>query len=88
MKTTIRDEAFHQVAITHPTMARKDRRSPLTAAARREKQKRNAYRRYEEDYKTDDIHLVPWSEKRDTPVVAETRGGLSAHCRALINLCA
>jgi hypothetical protein len=35
-KTTIREEAFHQVAIIHPTMARKDHRSPLTAVARRE----------------------------------------------------
>jgi hypothetical protein len=33
--------------------------SPPTAAARHEKQKHSAYRRYEEDYKTDDIHLVP-----------------------------
>ena len=31
----------------------------------------------EEDNKTDDIHLVPWSEseKRVIPLVAETRGG-------------
>ena len=85
----IRGGARHyDVAITHPTMARKDHRSPLTAAARREKQKHSAYKRYEEDYKTDNTHLVPWSEKRVIPLVAETRGGLSAHCRAFINLCA
>ena len=85
----IRGGARHyDVAITHPTMARKDHRSPLTAAARREKQKHSAYKRYEEDYKTDTTHLVPWSEKRVIPLVAETRGGLSAHCRAFINLCA
>jgi hypothetical protein len=59
-----------------------------TIAARREKQNWSAYMRYEEDYKTDDIHLVAWSEKRVIPLLAETRGGLSAHCRALINLCA
>jgi hypothetical protein len=79
----------HLQTIGSPTSTFKHTyRSPLTAAARREKQKHSAYRRYEEDYKTDDIHLVPWSKKRGIPLVAETRGGLRAHCRALINLCA
>ena len=78
----------YDVAITTPTMKDKDHLRPLTAATRRERHKDSVYGCYVKDYKTDDAQIVPWSEKRVIPLVAESRGGLSAHCRGLINLCA